>query len=84
MKLSAMILQMLWIEHLRRNDFVAKYNGKYMAMGDGEPLWVSDTIGDFISEMMSSMYRGIFPYFTIKVVPEGDEIELFDVYEKYL
>ncbi len=67
-----------------RDDFVAKYSGKYMAMGDGEPLWVSDTIGDFISEMMSLMYRGIFPYFTIKVVPESDEIELFDVYEKYL
>jgi len=67
-----------------RSKFVKEYNGKYLAMGDGKPLWVVDSMDEAVKRFFSSMEQGETLYFLIKVVPEEEETELLDVYEKCL
>jgi len=67
-----------------RNRFVEKYEGKYLAMGDGRPLWIADGIDEAVNKFSSSISQGRTPYFMIKVVPEQEETENLDVYERCL
>lgn len=64
-----------------RDKFVDKYRNKYLAMENEKPLWSADTIGEAVSNMFS---QGTFANFAIKVVPEEEETEILDVYDRCL
>jgi len=67
-----------------RNEYVGKYRDRYLALRDGRPLWVAKTMDEAVNRYFPLMERGVLPYFLTRVLPEEEEVELLEVYDRCL
>jgi len=65
-----------------REQYLKHYKGKYIGMGDGRVVWIANDIDEAISSFLSKDNQ--VAYFMTKVVPEDEDPELLEVYDKNL